>query len=62
MAYKKCVDRVAEVHCRLVQKEVPEGLLVLGSFRLYAEVSHVRLGKRTTDGTHTLSAALASVR
>ena len=36
---------VAETHCRLVQKEVPEGLLALGSFRVDVDVSHLRLGK-----------------
>jgi hypothetical protein len=60
VAYKKCVDRVAETRCRLVQKVGPEGLLALGSFRLYADVSHVRLRKRTTDGTHTFSAKHSS--
>ena len=35
----------AETHCRLVQKEVPEGLNALGSFRLDADVSHLRLEK-----------------
>ena len=43
VAYIKCLVRVAETLCRLVQKEVPTGLLALGSFRLDAGVSHLRL-------------------
>jgi hypothetical protein len=62
VAYTKCVARVAETHCRLVQKEVSEGSPALGSFSLDADVSHLRLAKRTTDGRHTFSVALASVR
>jgi hypothetical protein len=45
VAYTKCVVRVAETHCRLVEKEVPEGLNALGCFRLDADVLHLRLEK-----------------